>query len=404
MFQGIVHGNVAFMVLATVLVFVMTPGLAFFYGGLVERKNSLTIMLQIFLAIGVVTVLWIFGGFSLVFGTDINGIIGNPFQYFGLKDVVFQVNSKYGLTIPFLMFFMYQLMFAIITLPLMTGSIVNRITIGGWLKFLIIWMFLVYFPVAHWIWGGGFLAKIGFVDFAGGTVIHISAAFSGLSALWVLGKRKVISEKGPFNLGLVSIGAGLLLFGWFGFNAGGTLSAAGTAAIVFTNTGVACAGGMVIWSLMSYFEKKHFSFLDPLVGAVAGLATITPASGYVTPIPAFIIGALAGLVCFYAIKIPRKMQWDDVLDVWGVHGVGGFLGTILIGIFANSLVNEVDASTHQFLIQLFGASLVGIYSIVITYIIMKFLDKTSNIRVTKEQLEIGLDQSLLDEKILDGNK
>ncbi|WP_297597710.1 ammonium transporter [uncultured Cetobacterium sp.] len=397
-FEGVVHGNVAFMVISTVLVFVMTPGLAFFYGGLVERKNSLTIMLQIFISIGVVTLLWIFGGFSLVFGKDIGGFIGDPTQYMNFKDIIFQVNSNYGLTIPFLMFFMYQLMFAIITLPLMTGSIVNRITIGAWLKYLVIWMIVVYFPVAHWIWGDGFLAKMGFVDFAGGTVIHVSAAFSGLGALWVLGKRKVITDKGPFNMGLVSIGAGILLFGWFGFNAGGTLAAAGTAAIVFTNTGVACAGGMIVWSILSYSEKKHFSFLDPLIGAVAGLATITPASGYVTPMSALLIGSLAGIVCFYAIKIPRKMQWDDALDVWGVHGVGGFLGTVLIGLLANGMVNGVQASSHQLLIQIFGASLVGVYSIVVSFIIMKILDKTSNIRVTKEQLEQGLDKSLLNEE------
>lgn len=401
MFQGVVHGNVAFMVIATVLVFFMTPGLAFFYGGLVEKKHSLTLMLQIFISIGVVTLMWIFGGFSMVFGDTIGGVIGNPFQFMNFKDIVFQVNNTYGLTIPFLMFFMYQLMFAIITLPLMTGSIVNRITIGAWIKYLVIWMILVYFPVAHWVWGEGFLAKMGFVDFAGGTVIHVSAAFSGLGALWVLGKRKVITGKGPFNMGLVAVGAGILMFGWFGFNAGGTLAAAGTTAIVFTNTGVACASGMIVWSIMSYTEKGKFSFLDPLIGAVAGLATITPASGYVTPPSALIIGGVAGIVCFYAIKIPRKMQWDDALDVWGVHGVGGFIGTVLIGLLANGMVNEVSASSHQLWIQLFGAGLVGVYSIVVSYLIMKFLDKTSNIRVTKEQIEKGLDESLLNEKYSD---
>ncbi len=375
----------------------MTPGLAFFYGGLVERKHSLTIMLQIFLSIGVVTILWVFGGFSLVFGNDILGIIGNPLQYLGFRNIVFDVNSRYGLTIPFLMFFIYQLMFAIITLPLMTGSIVNRITMGAWMKFLVIWMILVYFPVAHWVWGNGFLAKMGFVDFAGGTVIHVASAFSGLPALWVLGSRKVITGKGPFNMGLVAIGAGILLFGWFGFNAGGTLAAASTTAIVFTNTGVASASGMIVWSIMSYRESGNFSFLDPLVGAVAGLATITPASGYVTPMSAFIIGAAAGVVCFYAIKIPRKAGWDDVLDVWGVHGVGGFLGTIMIGLLANALVNHVDAGFWQFLVQLFGACFVAVYAMIVSYFLMKYLDNASDIRVTKEQIEAGLDKSLLNE-------
>lgn len=401
MFEGVIHGNVAFMVIATVLVFFMTPGLAFFYGGLVEEKHSLTLMLQVFIAIGVVTIMWVFGGFSSVFGQSIGGFIGDPWQFFALKDVIFSVNSNYGLTIPFLMFFMYQLMFAIITLPLMTGSIVNRIKMGAWIKYLIIWMIVVYFPVAHWIWGGGFLAKMGFVDFAGGTVIHVSAAFSGLGALWVLGRRKVITKKGPFNMGLVAVGAGILMFGWFGFNAGGTLAAAGTAAIVFTNTGLASASGMIVWAIMSYLQKKHFSFLDPLVGAVAGLATITPASGYVNPISAFIIGGIAGIVCFYAIKIPRKMQWDDVLDVWGVHGVGGFIGTVLIGVFADKLVNGISAGSSQFWIQLFGACLVAVYSVIASYIIMKILDKTSDIRVTKEQIDEGLDKALLDEEYTD---
>ncbi|CAM3745353.1 ammonium transporter [Parendozoicomonas haliclonae] len=397
MFEGVVHGNVAFMVVATVLVFFMTPGLAFFYGGLVEKKHSLTIMLQIFIAIGIVTLMWIFGGFSMVFGNSFFGVVGNPLQYMGFKDIVFQVNSRYGLTIPFLMFFMYQLMFAIITLPLMTGCIVNRITIGAWLKFLVIWMIIVYFPVAHWVWGNGFLSRMGFVDFAGGTVIHVTAAFSGLATLWVLGPRKVITGKGPFNMGLVAIGAGILLFGWFGFNAGGTLAAAGTTAIVFTNTGVASASGMIVWSLMVYRENGYFSFLDPLIGAVAGLATITPASGYVTPGSALLIGALAGLVCFYAIKIPRKRGWDDVLDVWGVHGVGGFLGTIMIGLLANSLVNHTSAGLDQFLVQLFGACFVAVYSMLVSYCLMRVMDKSSNIRVTTEQIEEGLDKALFKE-------
>ncbi|MDX8335234.1 MULTISPECIES: ammonium transporter [Cetobacterium] len=401
MFEGVVHGNVAFMVVATVLVFFMTPGLAFFYGGLVEKKHALTLMLQIFISIGVVTLMWIFGGFSLVFGDTIGGVIGDPFQFMNFKDVIFQVNTKYGLTIPFLMFFMYQLMFAIITLPLMTGTIVNRITIGAWIKYLIIWMILVYFPVAHWIWGKGFLGAMGFVDFAGGTVIHVSAAFSGLGALLVLGRRKVLTNKGPFNMGLVAVGAGILMFGWFGFNAGGTLAAAGTTAIVFTNTGVAGAAGMIVWGIMSYIEKKRFSFLDPLIGAVAGLATITPASGYVTPPSAVLIGAVAGIVCFYAIKIPRALKWDDVLDVWGVHGVGGFIGTVMIGLLANGMVNGVSAGSNQLWIQLFGASLVAVYSVVVSYLIMKFLDKTSNIRVTKEQIEKGLDESLFSETYSD---
>ena len=204
----IIHGDVAFMILATTLVLIMTPGLAFFYGGLVERKNALTIMFQVFISIGIVGLLWIFGGFSLVFGDDIAGIIGNPLEFFALRNVVFTVDLRYSETIPFILFFMYQMMFAIITAPLMTGAYANRLTVSGWIKILIVWMILIYFPVAHWVWGGGFLSKLGFVDFAGGAVIHITSGFGCLGGIYVLGERKVKNEKGPFNLGLVAIGAG----------------------------------------------------------------------------------------------------------------------------------------------------------------------------------------------------
>ena len=248
----IIHGDVAFMIISTVLVLIMTPGLALFYGGLVEKKNSLTIMFQCFISIGVVTVLWIFGGFGMVFGSDIGGVIGNPLNYFGFMGMNYLINPQYSSTIPFLLFFMYQLMFAIITAPLMTGAFANRITIGGWIKVLILWMILIYFPVAHWVWGGGFLSKIGFVDYAGGAVIHITAGFGCVAGVRFLGNRAVKNDKGPFNLGLVAVGAGILLFGWFGFNAGGSLAAADTATIVFTNTGVAGAFGMITWSIFHY--------------------------------------------------------------------------------------------------------------------------------------------------------
>ena len=212
----IIHGDVAFMIVSTVLVLFMTPGLAVFYGGLVERKNSLTMMFQTFICIGIVTVLWILGGFSLVFGSDIGGVIGNPLDFFALQNVTFTPNIEYSDTIPFILFFMYQLMFAIITAPLMTGAFANRLTVGGWIRIVILWMILIYFPVAHWVWGGGFLAKLGFLDYAGGTVIHITSGFGCLGGLYYIGPRAVKNEEGPFHLGLVVIGASILLFGWFG--------------------------------------------------------------------------------------------------------------------------------------------------------------------------------------------
>lgn len=393
----IIHGDVAFMVLSTTLVLIMTPGLAFFYGGLVERKNALTIMFQVFIAIGIVSLLWIFGGFSLVFGDDIIGIIGNPLQFFAFKDITYTIDLKYSETIPFILFFMYQMMFAIITAPLMTGAFANRLTIGGWIKILIIWMILIYFPVAHWVWGGGFLSKLGFVDFAGGAVIHITSGFGCLGGIYVLGERKVKNKKGPFNLGLVALGGGLLLFGWFGFNAGGTLAAANVAAIVFANTGIAAAAGMIVWLILySMHNNKRASFLEMIVGAVAGLATITPASGYVTPLSAVIIGALGGLVCFFCVEYERK-KWDDALDVWGVHGMGGLLGTLLIGVFANPKVNNISAGINQFLIQALGALIIGVYSIVVTFLIFKVVDKIKPIRVSEEIQRKGLDQEFFQE-------
>ena len=392
----IIHGDVAFMILATTLVLIMTPGLAFFYGGLVERKNALTIMFQVFISIGIVGLLWIFGGFSLVFGDDIAGIIGNPLEFFALRNVVFTVDLRYSETIPFILFFMYQMMFAIITAPLMTGAYANRLTVSGWIKILIVWMILIYFPVAHWVWGGGFLSKLGFVDFAGGAVIHITSGFGCLGGIYVLGERKVKNEKGPFNLGLVAIGAGLLLFGWYGFNAGGTIAAADIAAIVFANTGLASVSGMVVWLILYAMHKKGASFLEAIIGAVAGLATITPASGYVTPISALIIGALGAIVCFFCVEFERKM-WDDALDVWGVHGMGGLLGTLLVGVFADPRVNGVTAGLHQFLIQLLGVVIIGVYSVLVTFLIFKVIDKIKTIKVSKEIQEKGLDQEFFGE-------
>lgn len=392
----IIHGDVAFMILATTLVLIMTPGLAFFYGGLVERKNALTIMFQVFIAIGVVSLLWIFGGFSLVFGDDIGGIIGNPLQFFAFNDVTFTVDLRYSETIPFILFFMYQMMFAIITAPLMTGAFANRLTVSGWIKILVLWMILIYFPVAHWVWGGGFLSKLGFVDFAGGAVIHITSGFGCLGGIYVLGERKVKNEKGPFNLGLVAIGAGLLLFGWFGFNAGGTIAAADIAAIVFTNTGVAAASAIVVWLILHAIHTKRASFLEAIIGAVAGLATVTPASGYVKPLSALIIGALGAIVCFYCVEFERKM-WDDALDVWGVHGMGGLLGILLIGIFADPRINGVSAGLHQFLIQALGAVIIGVYSILVTFLIFKLVDKTKSIKVSEEIQRKGLDQEFFKE-------
>ena len=393
------NGDVAFMVITTVLVFVMTPGLALFYGGLMEKKNSITMMMYTMIAIGIVTIMWVLGGFSLVFGSDLGGVIGNPVDYFVMRNVDFTINPNYGSQLPFLMFFMYQLMFAIITAPLMTGAFANRVSIKGWIWLLILWMLFIYFPVAHWVWGGGFLSKMGFVDYAGGSVIHITAAFSGLAAIIYLGKRTAIQAKAYGNLYMVVIGGTLLLFGWFGFNSGGALAGGETAAIAFTNTGVASAFAMITWVILSYIKEKKFSMVELVTGAVAGLATITPASGYVNPQEAALIGIIGALICFGSLAFARKMKWDDALGVWGVHGMGGFSGTIMIGIFALSIVNDVQASTKQFLVQLVGAILIAIYSFVLTWIIIKICDYKGGVRVSPKIQEYGLDQEYLTETI-----
>lgn len=396
----IIHGDVAFMIISTVLVLIMIPGLAFFYGGLVPRKNSLTIMFQSFIAIGIVTILWIFGGFSLTFGDDIAGIIGNPLQYFAFTNMKYMINPNYSSSIPFLLFFMYQLMFAIITAPLMAGAFANRLTISGWIKVLILWMIFIYFPVAHWIWGGGFLSKLGFVDYAGGTVIHITAGFGCLGGLAVLGERAEKYNTKPFHLGFVSLGAALLLFGWFGFNAGGSLAAADTAAIVFTNTGVAGASAMVTWTILHYLKDKAFSFLEIIVGLIAGLATVTPCAGYIDPFSAFLVGIIGTIICFFCVIFERK-KWDDALDVWGIHGVGGFLGTILVGIFSDEIINGVNANLKQLGIQIFGSVLVAVYSIIVTYLIFKIVDMTKSIKVSPQIQHEGLDKVFFKESFSD---
>ncbi|MBM7833410.1 ammonium transporter [Clostridium sardiniense] len=394
------NGDTAFMIICTALVCLMTPGLAFFYGGLVRKKNVLIIMMQSFISMGIVTVIWIFGGFGLAFGADHFGIIGNIGDFFALRNVGVYANAMHGATIPFLMFFVYQLMFCVITAPLMTGAFAGRINIKGYIWLLIVWTILIYIPVCHWVWGGGFLAKMGFVDFAGGTVIHTSAGFGALACVLFFGKRvmKPGEKTDPNNLVIVAIGTGLLWFGWFGFNSGGALAANQLAATAFVNTAVALAVAMVAWMIIVKIKNGRIAFTDLLTGSVAGLATITPCAGYVEPWAAVIIGIVAAIVCSLCISLKNKMKWDDALDVWGVHGMGGFTGSLLIGVLASASVNGVSAGGHQFLVQLFGAALVAVYSFVATYIILKVLDSIFSIKATPEQQLKGLDDMLLGEK------
>jgi len=398
--QAINAGDTAFILLCTALVLMMTPALALFYGGLVRQRDVVSIMIQNFVCIGVVGLIWVFGGFSLAFGPDIGGVIGHIAPYFGMYHVGVEPNPAFAPNIPFIMVFAYQMMFAIITPALMTGAFVGRIRFGPYLLFVALWTIFVYLPAAHWVWGGGFFAKLGVVDFAGGIVIHTSAGFSALMTAKYLGKRQVPageSESLPASLPLVAIGAGLLWFGWFGFNAGGAYAADALAAYAFTNTMLAGSIAMLVWMFWEWRETGRASFSGVLVGAVAGLATITPASGYVEPMSALAIGAIGATVCYYAKYVQAWLKIDDTLEVWRAHGVGGMTGALLIGFMASSHINKVSASAHQFGIQLLAVVVVAVYASIVTLVILKVLDSLGRLRVPTAIQEAGLDQPIFGE-------
>jgi Amt family ammonium transporter len=401
MMQNIDPAATALVLISAAMVFIMTPGLAFFYGGLVRRKNVLTIMMQSFISMGIVTAIWVFGGFSLAFGKDLGGLIGD-LRYFALNGVGFAPMN--GQIIPALAFFIYMEMFAIITPALITGAFADRVNFKSYLIFLVIWSVVIYIPLAHWIWGGGFLAQMGVVDFAGGVVVHISAGFAALASVFIVGKRKILaSEKTqPHNITYVALGTGLLWFGWFGFNGGSALAANGVASIAFVNTDVAGSMAMITWLFISWIHEGKPSMTGALVGSVAGLATITPAAGYVQPWAAAIIGVLAAFVCYGAIQLRARWGWDDALDVWGCHGVGGVLGTILTGVFASASVNGVsgliEGNLRQFGVQLFAAVFTAGFAFGVTWVVLKIMDRFSPVRVSDKVEVTGLDEGLFGEQ------
>ncbi|MGB9435881.1 MAG: ammonium transporter, partial [Candidatus Acidiferrum sp.] len=320
-------GNTGFMILCTSLVMLMTPGLAFFYGGLVGRKNVLAIMIQSFVSMGWTTVIWYLYGYSLCFSGDWHGVIGNFHNAF-LRGVGLNTPSPND-TIPALVFIAYQMMFAIITPALISGAFTNRVTFKAYMLFLTGWLTFVYFPFVHMVWGGGFLQQWGVKDFAGGIVVHNIAGMAALASVLYVGKRRVI-DRGPHSIPLVALGTGLLWFGWYGFNAGSEMRVDSVTATAFLNTDVAASFAAIAWLMVSWLNEKKPKFLGLLTGAVAGLATVTPAAGYVSPTTAVIIGIVSGVVCYYAVEMKNKLHWDDALDVWGVHGVGGFLGIVML--------------------------------------------------------------------------
>lgn len=394
-------GDTAFLLLCTALVLLMVPGLALFYGGLVRERNMLTIMLQNFICMGVIAILWVFGGFSLVFGKDIIGLIGSFSEFLGMYQIGAAPNPNYAPSVPFILFFAYQMMFAIITPALMTGAFAGRLQFAAYLKFIILWSLLVYIPVAHWIWGNGFLASLGVVDFAGGIVVHTTAGTSALVAAAYIGKRKGIlvgQSVAPSNIPLMAIGAGLLWFGWFGFNSGGAYAANELAAYAFTNTTLAGSTAMLVWMFWEWRENGHPSLSGTLVGAVSGLATITPAAGYVEPSSAILIGMIGATACYFAKYIKKWLDIDDALDVWRAHGVGGIVGSLLVGILASDAIDKVEAGIHQFVIQLVAVVLVVVYSWFLTLFILKLIDKNGNLKVSDDVQDSGLDFAELGEE------
>jgi Amt family ammonium transporter len=398
--EGINSGDTAFVLASTALVMMMTPALALFYGGLVKQRDMLSIMIQNFVCIGVVGLIWVFGGFSLAFGPTVGGVIGDPRTYFGMYHVGVEPNPTYSATVPFMLIFAYQMMFAIITPALMTGAFVGRFRFGAYLLFIAFWTILVYLPAAHWVWGGGWLAQLGVVDFAGGIVIHTAAGFSALATAAFLGKRRATPgepESQPANLPLVALGAGLLWFGWFGFNAGGAYAADALAAYAFVNTMLAGSIAMLVWMFWEWRAKGRPSFSGVLVGAVAGLATITPASGYVEPMAALLIGAVGATICYSAKAAQSWLRVDDTLEVWRAHGVGGMTGALLIGVAASSGINVVQASTHQLGVQALAVVAVGAWAVIVTLILLKILDLAGILRVPEAEQRAGLDEEMVGE-------
>jgi len=390
-------GNTGFMLLCSSLVMLMTPGLAFFYGGLVGRKNVLAIMIQSFVSLCWTTVVWYVCGYSLCFSGGEGGVIGNLNMAF-LRGVDLMAPSPND-SIPLIVHVAYQMMFAIITPALITGAFANRVTFKAYFIFLTLWLLLVYFPFVHMIWGNGLLAKLGVLDYAGGIVVHNTAGLAALASVIYVGRRRV-QDSGPHSIPLVALGTGLLWFGWYGFNAGSEFRVDATTAAAFINTDLAASFAGVAWMLVEWMTTRKPKFLGLLTGSVAGLATITPAAGYVSPQSAVLIGTAAGIVCFYAVALKNRLKWDDALDVWGVHGVGGFLGIVLLGVFATKAYNPAGAdglmagNAPFFLIQCLAALGSSAWAFGFTLGMLWLINRVTPVRVEEAHEQIGLDEAL----------
>ncbi len=381
-------GDTAWLIVATALVMLMIPGVGFFYGGMVRKKNALSTIMLVFATLALISVQWVLFGYSLAFGSDVAGFIGS-LEYLGLKGVGMEASG----TIPHLLFMMFQGMFAIITVALIAGGIVERMKFSTWLIFALLWATFVYSPIAHWVWGGGWLGELGALDFAGGTVVHINSGISALALALVLGARKGFGKEPmePHNIPMTVLGAVLLWFGWFGFNAGSALAADGIAALAFVNTNTATAAAALTWMLLSWRHRAP-SVLGIATGAVAGLVAITPAAGFVTPLASIAIGIGAGIVCYYALLFRMSRNIDESLDVWAVHGMGGTWGAIATGIFASVGASGLLAGNpSQVVTQVIGVVATWIYAFLVTFAIAKVLDATMGLRVSEEEEDVGLD-------------
>ena len=394
-------GDTAWVLMSTALVLLMTiPGLAFFYGGLVRRKNVLSILMQCFIILCVISLQWVLFGYSLAFGPDFHGIIGK-LSWAGLSGVGATPNADYAATIPHSVFMIFQMMFAVITPALIIGAYAERVKFPAFLLFTILWATFVYDPLAHWVWGtGGWLKSIGALDFAGGIVVHVSSGISALVLAIMLGRRIGYNHKPirPHNLPFTVLGGALLWFGWFGFNAGSALAADGLAANAFITTNTATAAAGLTWALIEWWHNGTPTILGTVTGAVAGLVAITPACGFVNPMNAMIIGMMVAVICYLAVAVIKgKLGYDDSLDAFGVHGVGGIFGTIATGIFAQKAVNAAGndgllfGNVHQFLVQGFIVIVTVAFAATMTFIIFKIVDALIGMRVEEKNEIVGLD-------------
>jgi len=403
-------GDTSWLLISSALVMLMTPGLALFYGGMVRRKNVLSTIMMSFALLGLIGILWLLYGYSLSFGPDIGGVIGK-LNWVALRGVGQEPSDTYATTVPHLAFMTFQAMFAVIAVALWSGGVVERMKFSAFLLIAVLWFTLVYCPVTHWVWGsGGWLAKLGCLDFAGGIVVHINAGMSALALAVLLRPRKGFKEgetMEPHNIPMVVLGTGLLWFGWFGFNAGSALTSGGLASSAFVATNASAAAAALTWMILGWINRRP-SALGVVTGAVAGLAAVTPAAGFISPIVGIPIGIVAAVIGYYCMLFRAKRGVDESLDVWAVHGMGGVWGTLAVGIFASVAVNAAGAdglmhgNAMQFAKQLAGVAAVGAFAFVATWVIGKVVNIVIGLRVTADEETVGLDISQHGERAYGG--